>query len=145
MSNTLIYFYLKWRLVGQSLSALIAATLQNLSACRRCHSLTETMYLALLSFFGLISSFHNTFSCIWFFLFFVFNGFRRFFRLKPVYTHDNFPIISQKRKARQAILCVFYFSFTRFTEFLCLFIQLTHLYAQVKLNIDCRLLRRFPR
>jgi hypothetical protein len=70
----------KERLVGQSLAALIATTLQNLSASGRCHSLTEAMYFALLSFFGLECSFHDTFSCIWFFLFFVFGGYRVVFR-----------------------------------------------------------------
>ena len=100
--------------MGQSLSALIATTLQNLSASGRCHSLTETVYFALLSLFGLISSFHNTFSCIWFFLFRFLVVTEAFFRGKPVYTHDNFLIISQKRKARQAILRVFSFSFMRF-------------------------------
>jgi len=45
--------------VGQSLSALISASFQYVSARCRCHSLTEAVYLALLSFLGLISSFHN--------------------------------------------------------------------------------------
>ena len=70
-----VLFFLKRppkKLVGQSLSAFVATTFQHVSACRRSHSLTETVYLALLSLFGLISSFHNTFSCIWFFFFFVF-------------------------------------------------------------------------
>ena len=115
-------YFLKGRLVGQSLATLIATTFQNLSASRRCHSLTETVYFALLSLFGLECSFHDTFSCIWFFLFFrCFSGRRRFLGDNPVYTHDNFIIISQKRKARQAILCVFYLSFFAFTEKINLF------------------------
>ena len=48
-----------FRLVGQSLSTLVSTSLQYVSACGRCHSLTETVYFALLSFLGLISSFHN--------------------------------------------------------------------------------------
>ncbi len=51
-----------YRLVGKSLSALSSASFQNLSACGGSHSLTEAVYLALLSFLGLISSFHNLFS-----------------------------------------------------------------------------------
>ena len=47
------------QLVGQSLSALVSTSFQHVSACRRCHSFTEAVYLALLSFLGLISSFHN--------------------------------------------------------------------------------------
>ena len=107
--------------MGQSLATLIATTFQNLSTSRRCHSLTEAVYFALLSFFGLECSFHNTFSCIWFFSFSFFGGFRRFLGYNPVYTHDNFIIISQKRKARQAILRVFYLSFYAFTEKINLF------------------------
>ena len=102
--------------MGQSLAALIATTLQNLSTSRRCHSLTEAVYFALLSLFGLECSFHNTFSCIWFFSFSFFGGFRRFLVYKPVYTHDNLIIISQKRKLRQAILRVFSFSFIAFAK-----------------------------
>ena len=48
-----------FRLVGQSLSTLVSTSLQYVSACGRCHSLTETVYFALLSFLGLISSFHD--------------------------------------------------------------------------------------
>lgn len=47
------------RLVRQSLSALVATSFQHLSTCRRCHSLTEAVHLALLSFFGLIRSLHT--------------------------------------------------------------------------------------
>ena len=88
--------------MGQSLSALIAATLQNLSASRRCHSLTEAVYLALLSFFGLISSFHNT-SPAFCFLFFVFWIAIAF---SPTIT---FPIIYQRYDFRQAISIAFLF------------------------------------
>ena len=45
--------------MGQSLSTLISTSFQYVSARRGCHSLTEAVYLALLSFLGLISSFHN--------------------------------------------------------------------------------------
>ena len=60
-------------LVGQSLSSLCSAAFQHLSACRRRHSLAESVYLASLSFLGLISSFHirsptlRFFSCFYFF------------------------------------------------------------------------------
>ena len=141
MSNTFICFkFYEKRLVGQSLSALIAATLQHLSACRRSHSLTEAVYFTSLSLFGLISSFHNTFSCIWFFLF-RFLGSSRLYRLKTAYTHDNFFIISQKRKLRQAILTVFSFSFLRFAENF----TLTRLYERAKSNIGCPFRLHFPR
>ena len=45
--------------MGKSLSTLISTTFQNLSASRRSHSLTETVYFASLSFFGLVRSFHT--------------------------------------------------------------------------------------
>ena len=51
--------FLYWELVGKSLSTFCSASLENFSSCGRCHSLTETVYFALLSLFGLISSFHN--------------------------------------------------------------------------------------
>ena len=50
---------MSFQLVGQSLSTLVSTSFQHVSACRRCHSFTEAVYLALLSFLGLISSFHN--------------------------------------------------------------------------------------
>ena len=50
---------MSFQLVGQSLSALVSTSFQHVSTCRRCHSFTEAVYLALLSFLGLISSFHN--------------------------------------------------------------------------------------
>jgi len=56
------FVLLIYRLVGKSLSALISASFQNLSSCGGSHSLTEAVYFALLSFLGLISSFHNLFS-----------------------------------------------------------------------------------
>ncbi len=46
--------------MGKSFSTLCATALQHLSACRGSHSLTETVYFALLSFLGLESSFHNS-------------------------------------------------------------------------------------
>ena len=46
---------------GELLSALISSSLPYLSTCRRRHSLSETVNLASLSFFGLISPFHNYF------------------------------------------------------------------------------------
>ena len=146
--NFVKYFYqlLIGRLVGQSLAALIATTLQNLSTSRRCHSLTEAVNFALLSLFGLECSFHNTFSCIWFFSFSFFGGFRRFLRVNPVYTHDNFIIISQKRKVRQAILCVFSFSFLLLWKILPSLTKKPIIdcwYERAKSNIDCRLLRHF--
>ena len=55
-----------FKLVGQSLSTLCATTFQHLSACSGSHSLTEAVYFASLSLFGLISSFHDIFSCIGF-------------------------------------------------------------------------------
>ena len=137
-----VLFFLKRppkKLVGQSLSAFVATTFQHVSACRRSHSLTETVYLALLSLFGLISSFHNTFSCIWFFFFSFFGGCQRF-------ALSNFFIISQNRKARQAILMLFSFSFACFAEFFKVFtltILIVRPYVQVKSNIDCRFRLRF--
>ena len=67
------------RLVSKSLSALCSTSLQHLSACGRCHSLTETVYFTSLSLFGLIRSFHFSFSYIglywpFFILFFIFRG-----------------------------------------------------------------------
>ncbi len=50
------------KLVGKSLSTLCSTSLQYLSTCGGSHSLTETVYFALLSFLGLIGSFHNVFS-----------------------------------------------------------------------------------
>ena len=61
----------QFRLVGQSLSALITASFKHSSACGSRHSLAEAVYLALLSFLGLISSFHNR-SPVLDFIFFVF-------------------------------------------------------------------------
>ena len=55
--------------MGKSLSTLISAVLQHLSASRRCHSLTETVYFASLSFLGLVGSFHNISPNFAFFLF----------------------------------------------------------------------------
>ncbi len=49
-------------LVGKSLSSLCSTSFQYFSACGGCHSLTETVYFALLSFLGLESSFHDVFS-----------------------------------------------------------------------------------
>ena len=95
------FFIILKKLVGQSLSAFIAASFQHSSACRRCHSLTEAVYFALLSLFGLIRSLHNSFSCIWFLSF-------SFLIPAPV-LRDNFLIISQKDKPRQAILPAFSF------------------------------------
>ena len=46
------------RLVGQSLSALCTASLQNGSAVRSLHSLSEVMLLFSLTLLGLISSEH---------------------------------------------------------------------------------------
>ncbi len=63
-------YRIEYRLVGKSLSTLISAAFQNLSACGGCHSFTETVYFASLSFFGLIGSFHFL-SPKWFFSFFV--------------------------------------------------------------------------
>ena len=149
VKHTICFYLLKnigLRLVGQSLAALIATTLQNLSTSRRCHSLTEAVYFALLSLFGLECSFHNTFSCIWFFSFSFFGGFRRFLGYKPVYTHDNFIIISQKCKLSQAILRVFSFSFFAFVKFLPFTLQnsLTDCwYERAKSNTGCRLLPHF--
>jgi len=54
-----VFSYIKNGLVGQSLSALVSTSFQNFSAGSRCHSLTETVNFALLSFLGLIGSFHN--------------------------------------------------------------------------------------
>jgi len=102
------------KLVGQSLSTLSAASLQYLSACGRCHSLTETVYFASLSLFGLIRSFHNTFSCIWFLSFSFFGRYRG----SP---HNNQLIISQNPKLRQAILPDFSFLSVNLSLFFTLF------------------------
>ena len=82
---SIFVFQKRRELVGKSLSSLCSTSLQNLSACRRCHSLTETVYFTSLSFLGLISSFHNLFSCFWFFYLFFFY-LRNFFRLNFVFT-----------------------------------------------------------
>ena len=50
------------RLVRKSLATFCSTSLQHLSTCGGSHSLTETVYFALLSFLGLISSFHDLFS-----------------------------------------------------------------------------------
>ena len=75
-----------YSLVGQSLSALSATSLEYLSSCRRCHSLTETVNFAFLSLFGLIRSFHNISPD----LVFIFS----FFWLYRGSPHDNFLIIA---------------------------------------------------
>ncbi len=79
---------MSFQLVGQSLSALVSTSFQNVSASRRCHSFTEAVHLALLSFLGLISSFHNVSPISWIFLFFVFMAVKkpRFFRNLTYYT-----------------------------------------------------------
>ena len=48
-----------WGLVRQTSAALVAASLEDLSAVRGSHSLTEAVNLASLSLFRLISHFHN--------------------------------------------------------------------------------------
>ena len=50
------------RLRGDVLSALISSSFENLSAARRRHSLAESVYFTSLSLFGLVRSFHNTYS-----------------------------------------------------------------------------------
>ena len=88
--------------MSKSLSAFISTSLQHLSASRRSHSLTETVHFALLSFLGLISSFHNLSPDFGFLLFFSFLVYIAFF---PTIT---FLIISQTDKRRQAILLAFF-------------------------------------
>ena len=58
----ILLYLLFLRLVGKSLSTLCSTSLQYLSTCGGSHSLTETVYFALLSFLGLIGSFHDFFS-----------------------------------------------------------------------------------
>ena len=115
MANPLLYkkerntLEKKLFLVGKSLSTLIAATLQHLSACRRCHSLSKSVYFASLSFFRLIRSFHNS-SPAFFFSFFTFLF---TYRKAP---HDNFFNYILNGNPRQAIL-------RRFSAFLPFFTQ----------------------
>ena len=47
---------------GELLSSFISSSLQNVSSALARHSLSETVYLASLSLFGLICSLHNFFS-----------------------------------------------------------------------------------
>ena len=56
----MVFYFFAWCLflVGKSLSTLVSATLQHLSACRRSHSLTEAVYVALLSLFRVVGSCH---------------------------------------------------------------------------------------
>lgn len=42
------------------MTTLIASSFQNVSAAFRLHSFSETVYLASLSFFGLVCSFHDS-------------------------------------------------------------------------------------
>ncbi len=108
-------------LVGQSLTALCSTSFQNLSTCGGSHSLTEAVYFALLSFLGLISSFHNfspDFRCL-FTVFFIFlkslsggNAVKT-----PYLPTITFPIISQTTKRRQAILQAFFYFVCRISPF----------------------------
>ena len=94
----------QFRLVGQSLSALISTSFQHSSAGSRSHSLSKAVYFASLSFLGLISSFHNYSPAIGFLSFSV------FIAVRPTITLF---IITQKSNRRQAILPAF-FVFGRF-------------------------------
>ena len=90
--------------MGKSLSAFISSSLKHLSSCGGSHSLTETVYFALLSFFGLERSFHNLFSCflvfILFFFLIVYRGI----------SHDNFSYYTAKAQTPSS-------NFTRFFAF----------------------------
>ena len=86
---------MSFQLVGQSLSALVSTSFQNVSASRRCHSFTEAVHLALLSFLGLISSFHNVSPISWIFLFFVFMAVKKTsFFPQPYILYRNPPFSS---------------------------------------------------
>ena len=125
LSNTFILFKFKKgeRLVGQSLAALITTTLQNLSTSRRCHSLTEAVYFALLSLFRLECSFHNTFSCIWFFTFSFFGVYRWYFGYKPL-TPTITSSLYRKKANSVKRFCVFFALFHIFcVKFLTFFLS----------------------
>ena len=94
-------FAIYQRLVRQSLSAFCSASFQYLSSGRRSHSLTETVYFTSLSFFRLISSFHNFSPDLVFYLF-------SFFCLHRGSPHDNSLIIPQIPERRQAISLSFF-------------------------------------
>ena len=58
--------------MGKALSALVSTSFQNVSAGSRSHSLSETVYFASLSLFGLIRSFHFSSPILRSFPFFLF-------------------------------------------------------------------------
>ena len=104
----------------KSFSTLIATTFQHSSSCRGSHSLTETVYFASLSFFGLVSSFHNIsptlLLAIIFFVFF-----------------KSFPIITQSQDFRQAILRSFPLSFFFFLFFFVKLYLVAHTHRHYKI------------
>lgn len=84
--------------MSKSLSAFCSTSLQHLSACGGRHSLTETVYFALLSFLGLIRSFHNLSPDF---------GFLSFWSYTAFFPTITLIIISQTTEVRQAILMRF--------------------------------------
>lgn len=54
-----LYSKITFRLRGNVVAALVASSLQNVSAALGLHSASETVHLASLSFFRLVCSFHN--------------------------------------------------------------------------------------
>ena len=98
--------------MGESLSTLVAATLQYVSACRRSHSFSESVYFTSLSFFRLVRSFHDispNFPYLSFLFLFFSKGIPRDI------PHDNFSYYILNAKLRQAIL-------RRFSAFLTCFL-----------------------
>ena len=85
---------MSFQLVGQSLSTLVSTSFQHVSACRRCHSFTEAVYLALLSFLGLISSFHNNSPVFGFFILCIYGGQKNSFFPQPYILYRNPPFSS---------------------------------------------------
>ena len=97
--------------MGQSLSALISSSFQNSSTCGGSHSLTESVYFALLSFLGLVGSFHNISPDLFFSYFWL------RYASYPIIT---LLIITQFYDFRQAILLAFSLCPRFFTHFFLL-------------------------
>ena len=123
-------------LVGKTLTALISAALQHLSACRRSHSLTEAVYFTSLSFLGLIGSFHDLSpKFVFFFSLFLYVGFFPPYR----FLSATCSIITQTGEVRQAIFSVFSFfpfQFAKILRFFRLFTVLYCSFLRVKSNTD---------
>ena len=124
---------MSFQLVGQSLSALVSTSLQNVSTCGSCHSLTETVNFTSLSFFRLIGSFHYLFSCFCFFSFLLLILGSKF-RLQKLYHEKSLFIITQTALFVKQFYLFYSHSFIFLSTFFLfyLFFVITNLFLQVK-------------